>query len=225
MWNNPNGEKRLCEKADLSVSQNRLPQDLQQALRDLPKPLQNAVHDAVAACNPLCRPRPYTQDWLEELYHEAIGAAWQAQQSYDPNKGCSLYRWGLRVIGQRLQWFCDEVWAAARHECAYPCDEETGEEVEFPDAEVQEAIEWAVVIREVQEALDRLSEAERQLIEWHYGDEALSIREIAGRLGVSKSVAHERLQRAIARLRSECGVEQRSQKARKRRESLDKKAG
>ncbi len=71
-------------------------------LRDLPKALQRAVHEAVAACQPRYCPRLYACDWQEELYHEAVCAACEAWRSYDPAKG-SLYDWGLRVIRQRLQ--------------------------------------------------------------------------------------------------------------------------
>jgi len=88
-----------------------------------------------------------------------------------------------------------------------PIDEETGEEMGYPDERALEEMELSVVCGEIREALNRLSAAERQLIEWHYGDEALSVREIARRLGVSKSVAHQRLQQAIARLRGERSVE------------------
>jgi RNA polymerase sigma factor (sigma-70 family) len=180
-----------------------LPNDLKQAVYDLPEPLQQAVHEAVAACNPLYRPRAYTEDWLEELYAEAIVAAWEAHQRYESNRGCSLYHWGLRVIRQRLQAFCDKVWNVAKYERDYPCDEETGEEIEFPDKRALETIEQDMVCEAITEALMRLSASDRQLIEWHYGEEALTIREIAARLGVCKSVAHKRLLRALARLRRE----------------------
>jgi DNA-directed RNA polymerase specialized sigma24 family protein len=79
-----------------------LARDLQRAILDLPEPLQHAVHYAVAHCQPQYAPRPYADDWLEELYHEAIVAAWEAYQTHDPNQGASLYGWGMRVIGQRL---------------------------------------------------------------------------------------------------------------------------
>ncbi len=185
--------------------QHRLPQDLQQALRDLPKPLQTAVHNAVAACKPQNAPRLYARDWLEELYHEAIGAACDAQQKYDPNKGCSLYSWGLRVIGQRLQRFCDEVWAAARHECDYPCDEETGEEVEFPDVRASEAMEEGLLESAVREALRELGGLDEQIGVW-YLFEGLSEREIAKRLGKSKSWVHKRLERTLDHVRGRCGA-------------------
>jgi RNA polymerase sigma factor (sigma-70 family) len=180
-----------------------LPNDLKQAVYDLPEPLQQAVHEAVAACNPLYRPRAYTEDWLEELYAEAIVAAWEAHQRYEPDRGCSLYCWGSRVIKQRLQAFCNQVWRAAKHEQDYPCDEETGVEIDFPDESTLETIEQDMVCEAITEALMRLSASDRQLIEWHYGEEALTIREIAARLGVCKSVAHKRLLRALAHLRCE----------------------
>jgi RNA polymerase sigma factor (sigma-70 family) len=174
--------------------------------RELPQDLQVAVKKALVATRILTPPPRYNDDyWREEREAIAHMAVWQAARAYRPEIGVSRELFALLCAKRAIyrEWHKVREWD--RYEEAMPIDEETGEEVEFPDAEAQEAIEWAVVIREVQEALDRLSEAERQLIEWHYGDEALSIREIAGRLGVSKSMAHERLQRAIARLRSECG--------------------
>jgi RNA polymerase sigma factor (sigma-70 family) len=182
----------------------RLPKDLQQALCDLPKPLQAAVHKAVAACNPLCCPRLYANDWLEELYQEAIVAAWEAQQSYDPSKGCLLYRWGLRVIRQRLQAFCDGVWDAARHECDYPCDEETGEDVEFPDERALEAMEEGVVAGMVREALRALGGLDEQIGLWHLF-EWMSEREMAKRLGCSQKAVNKRLQRIKRYLRERLG--------------------
>lgn len=101
-------------------------------LRDLPKPLQRAVHEMVAQCQPCHCPRLYARDWQEELYHEAVAAACDAWASYNPAKG-SLYGWGRKIILQRLQSFCERVWGSATRECAYPRDEETGEEVEFAD--------------------------------------------------------------------------------------------
>jgi hypothetical protein len=123
-----------------------LPRDLQRAILDLPEPLQHAVHYAVARCQPQYAPRLYADDWREELYHEAIVAAWEAYQTYDPDRNASLYGWGVRVIGQRLQVFCDSVWGAAKRECEYPCDEETGEPVEFPDSNAFEAVEGRILV-------------------------------------------------------------------------------
>jgi RNA polymerase sigma factor (sigma-70 family) len=184
----------------------RLPQDLQQALHDLPKPLQNAVHDAVAACKPQYTPRLYAHDWQEELYHEAIKAAWEANQRYDPNRGCLLYSWGLRVIGQQLQAFCERVWGAVRHECAYPCDEETGEEVEFPDERAWEAMEEGLLVSAVREALHALGGLDEQIGVW-YLIEGWSEREIAERLGMSQPAVCKRLQRIVAYVRWQVGAE------------------
>ena len=111
----------------------------QSLLQDLPKALQEAVHDTVAACQPRYRPSLHANDWLEELYHEAACAACYALAKYDPSKG-DLYAFGVLVIQRQLQRFCDRVWAAAKHECAYPHDEETGEEIEFEDPRAQEAL-------------------------------------------------------------------------------------
>ncbi len=183
-----------------------LPKDLQQALHDLPKPLQAAVHNAVAACNPLCCPRLYASDWLEELYHAAIGAAWEAQRRYDSHKGLSLYKWGVLVIGQQLKKLCDRVWAAARHECDYPCDEETGEEVEFPDERASEEMEEGLLVCEVREALRVLGGVDEQIGVWYLFD-GLSEREIAKRLGRSQKAVNKRLQKIKKYLRKRFGGE------------------
>jgi len=183
-----------------------LPKDLQQALRDLPEPLQSAVYRAVARCQPQNTPRLYANDWLEELYHEAIAAALEAQQRYNPGMGCSLYRWGLRVIRQRLQAFCDSVWDAARHECDYPCDEETGEEIEFPDERALEQIEQELLACAVREALHELGGLDEQLGLCYLFKE-LSELEIAKVLGISQQAVSKRLKRILVHVRSRVGVE------------------
>ncbi len=89
--------------------------------------------------------------------------------------------------------------------CAYRCDEATGEEVEFADAEALEWIEEGVLCGQVRAALARLPERERCLIEWYYG-EGLSERAIAKRVGCSHQAVHKRLHRAWARLCQVLGV-------------------
>jgi RNA polymerase sigma factor (sigma-70 family) len=194
----------------------RLPQDLQQALREMPKPLQAAVHTAVAACKPQNAPRLYANNWLEEIYHEAIAAAWEAHQSYDPNKGCSLYGWGLQLIRQRLKAFCDRVWAAAKHESDYPCDEETGEEVEFPDPRATDEIEESLLVCAVRAALHELGGLDEQIGVWHLFEE-LSEREIAKRFGRSQQAVSKRLKGILAHVRRYMGVESAEGKGKKGR--------
>jgi RNA polymerase sigma factor (sigma-70 family) len=177
----------------------RQPPPFHHLLRDLPSPLQRAVHHAVAQQHPTRAPRSCACHWQEELYHEAAVAACKALQTYDPTKG-SLYSWGLRVIGQHLQRFCAKEWQVARQECAYPCDEETGEEVAFVDGEALEWIEERVLCAQVRAALAQLPERERCLIEWYFG-EGLSERAIAKWVGKSKSWVHKRLGALVARLR------------------------
>ena len=184
----------------------RLLHDLQQVLCDLPEPLQWAVHRAVARCQPQNIPRLYANDWLEELYHEAIVAALEAQRRYDSSKGCSLYSWGLQVIGQRLQVFCNRVWDAARHECDCPCDEETGEEIEFPDERALEQMKEGLLVCMVREALHELDRLSEQIGLWYLLDE-FSEREIAEKLGKSKSWVHKRLEQILGYLRSRLGGE------------------
>jgi len=140
------GGEAVNRKSNHSRRFRCLPRDLQRAILDLPEPLQHAVHYAVARCQPQYAPRPYADDWREELYREAVVAAWEAYQTHAPNQGASLYGWGMRVIGQRLQVFCDSVWGAAKCECEYPCDEETGEPVEFPDLNAFEAAEGRILV-------------------------------------------------------------------------------
>ncbi len=161
------------------MKQNKCP--YHQLLLDLPTELQRAVHEAVARCQPAFRPRLYASDWHEELYHEAVAAALEAQATYDPAKG-SLDAWGLRVITQRLAKFCDRVWSASRNEGSWLCDEETGEEREVEDVEALEVIEEQVLCGQVREALERLEEGDRALLEWYLG-EALTERAIAVRVG------------------------------------------
>lgn len=163
-------------------------------LCDLPPELQRAVCQAVARCRPQFTPRPYHCDWEEELYHEAALAAWQAYLTYNPNTGCSLHQWGARVIGQHLKRFCDRVWASAKHECDYPCDEETGEAVEFEDPSAHAPYETCLLQYAVQQALQTLPEKDRQIAEWRLF-EALTEQEIARRLGVSQRAVSKRLQR------------------------------
>jgi RNA polymerase sigma factor (sigma-70 family) len=194
--------------------------------RELPQDLQVAVKKVLAATHSLTPPSRYDESyWREEREAIAYLAVWQAAQAYRPEMGVSREVFALLCAKRAIyrEWHRVQEWD--RYETAIPIEEETGEEREFPDVAAQEAVEWAVIISTVQEALARLSTEDRQLIEWHYGDEALTVREIAVRLRVSKSVAHKRLQRAVARLCSECGVEPESQKEKKRQEGTDKKGG
>ena len=151
-------------------------------LRDLPPELQRAVHHCVAQCRPHIAPRPYTSDWHEELYHEAAYAACLAEATYDPDRGGSLYEWGVRVIGQHLKRFCDRVWASAKRECDPPCDEETGEEIECEDPTAQEPFAACILACALQQALQSLSPPDRQVAAWHWL-EGLTERAIAQRLG------------------------------------------
>ncbi|MDZ7378613.1 MAG: sigma-70 family RNA polymerase sigma factor [candidate division KSB1 bacterium] len=160
-------------------------------LRDLPPELQRAVQHAVTRCRPHYRPRLYAHDWREELYHEAACAACEAWRSYDPAKS-SLYAWGLRVISQRLHRFCEEVWAACQQEVDWPRDEETDEEREFEDEAALAVVEETVLCGQVRSALAQLREGDCQLLQWYFGA-GLSEREIATKLGKSKTWVHHRL--------------------------------
>ena len=158
-------------------------------------PLRRSVPPHIA-------PRPYTNDWREELYHEAAYAACLAEATYDPDCGGSLYEWGVRVIGQHLKRFCDRVWASAKRECDPPCDEETGEEIECEDPTAQEPFVACILTCALQQALQTLCEGDRQVAAWHLL-EGLTERAIAQRLGVSQRTVHKRLERIKAHLRQQ----------------------
>jgi RNA polymerase sigma factor (sigma-70 family) len=192
--------------------------------RELPHDLQSAVQKALAATYTLAPPPRYDGVyWREEREAIAYVAVWQAARTYRPEVGVSREVFAVLCAKRAIyrEWRRVQEWA--RYEMEIPIDEETGEEMEFPDESALEQMELSVVFGEVRQALERLSAAERRLIEWHYGDEALTVREIAKRLGVSRSVVHQQLQRAIARLRIECGVEQESEKDGKKGKSPDKR--
>jgi RNA polymerase sigma factor (sigma-70 family) len=160
------------------------------------------VHHCVDQCRPHIAPRPYTSDWHEELYHEAAYAACLAEATYDPDRGGSLYQWGVRVIGQHLKRFCDRVWASAKRECDPPCDEETGEAVEYEDPTAQEPFAACLFACALRQALQSLSPPDRQVAAWHLL-EGLTERAIAQRLGVSQRAVHKRLERIYAHLRQQ----------------------
>lgn len=172
---------------------NRLP--FRDLLRDLPPSLQQAVHEAVTECQPIYTPRPYAHDWQEELYHEAAYAALQALCTYNPRKG-SLYRWGKRVIKQHLQKFCDKVWVVTRSEISYPCDEETGDEVEFIDEAAEDAYEIVGLELDVQRVWKQLSKTEHRV--WALMAKYRSYRQVAVRMGWS----HEKVRRYWNKLKA-----------------------
>jgi RNA polymerase sigma factor (sigma-70 family) len=112
----------------------------------------------------------------------------------------------VQVIGQRLQVFCDSVWGAAKRECEYPCDEETGKPMEFPDPNAFEAVEGRILVCAVQQALQGLATLDAQVGAW-YLLEGLNEQAIAARLGVSQPAVSKRLKRILAQLRRELGAE------------------
>jgi RNA polymerase sigma factor (sigma-70 family) len=170
-------------------------------LRDLPPVLRRAVHYSVVKCRPQVAPRPYANDWEEELYHEAACAAWIAYRTYDPHRGCSLFLWGVRVTGQHLKRFCDTVWTSEKHECDMPHDEETDEEVDFEDPAALEPFLVCTQVCIVQAATERLCEQDR-LIASLYLLDGITEAEIAARLGVSRQAVNKRLQRIIRNIRT-----------------------
>ena len=108
----------------------------------------------------------------------------------------------MRVIGQHLKSFCDRIWASAKRECDPPCDEETGEAVEYEDPTAQEPFDSCILALVLQQALQTLCEGDRQVAEWHLL-EGLTERAIAQRLGVSQRAVHKRLERIKTHLRQQ----------------------
>jgi RNA polymerase sigma factor (sigma-70 family) len=176
-------------------------------LRDLHPELQRAVHRSVARFQPRVAPRVYYSDWEEELYHEAALAAWIASTTYDPNRGCSLYQWGIRVITQHLKRYCDKIWLTTRHECEHPCDEETGELVEFEDTSASEAIEVRLLMSAVGEILQSLPERDKQVANL-YLLEGYTEAQIAAVVDTTQQAVSKRLKRIVAQIREALGVEQ-----------------
>ena len=173
--------------------------------RDLPPDLQQAVRKALAATHRLNPPPRYdTHYWREEREAIANCAVWQAAQAYRAEMAREAFALlcALRAIyaeWQRLRKLDEPL-------VPMPVDAETGDEVEFADAEALEAIEGHLLGVQVREALARLSAAERQLVEWSFG-EGLSERAIAAQLGCSHVAVHKRLRSAWKHLCELLGVE------------------
>lgn len=85
-----------------------------------------------------------------------------------------------------------------------PCDEETGESVEFEAPSASTPFEERLLLCAVQEALQALPEKDRQIAEWRLFEE-LTEQEIAQRLGVSQRAVSQRLQRILTTLREQLG--------------------
>ncbi|MFN4032491.1 MAG: RNA polymerase sigma factor [Fimbriimonadales bacterium] len=132
---------------------------------------------------------------------------WQAAQAYQEQDGVSREAFAVLCAKRAIY----EEWRRGRTRdkavVSIPVDEETGEAVKFVDKGALEALWEGVLCSQVREALERLSEADRQLIEWYFED-GLSERAIAERLGCSHVAVHKRLHCAWARLCRALGVEQ-----------------
>jgi len=170
--------------------------------RDLPPDLRQAVRKALSATHCLTPPPSYDNHyWREEREALANCAVWQAARTYRAEMGISREAFALlcakRAINAEWQRLCERD----RMVVQMPVNAEAGDEVEFEDGDALEAIEENLLRGQVQEALMRLSPEERQLLEWHFGEEA-SEREIAKRLGKSKTWVHKQLEAIIGRLRS-----------------------
>ncbi len=194
--------------------------------RDLPPDLKRAVQKVLKATDTLCPPPCYDASyWREERRSIAHLAVWESARAYREEVGTSREAFAVICAKRAIYAEWERLRESEKAVVAFSVDEETGEEVEFVDPEAYEAIELSVLCGEVRSALERLSPQERQLLGWHYGAERVSIREMAKRLGVSKSVAHERLQRVLERLRGILLGDLGSEKGEKRSKRADKRRG
>ncbi len=171
----------------------------------LPASLQHAAQRAIASTNRLPPPPHYDADyWREERIALAHLAVWQAFHDYQPERGVPLEAFAY----QRAVWAILDEWKRLRRHWAcvaeMPVNEETGEEAEFEDPGAQEAVEEAVLCGAVREALERLPNVQRQILEWIYG-EGLGEREIAQRLSMSCAWVNKQRALALARLRELLG--------------------
>jgi len=175
--------------------------------RDLPPDLQQAVRKALAATHRLNPPPRYdTHYWREEREAIANCAVWQAAQAYRADTGISREAFALLCALRAIYTEWRRLRKLDEPLVPMPVDAETGDEVEFEDAEALEAIEGHLLCVQVREALGRLSAEERQLVAWYFG-EGLSERAIAAQLGCSHMTVHRRLRVAWAHLCRELGVE------------------
>ncbi len=169
--------------------------------RDLPPNLQQAARCALAATHRLRPPPRYDPTyWREERKAIANYAVWQAAQAYRAEIGISREGVAMLCAKRAIDAEWRRLWERDKAVVAMPVDEETGEEVEFADAEALEWIEESVLCVQVRAALERLSVEERQLVAWYFG-EGLSERVIAERVGKSKNWVHKRLGTLVAQLR------------------------
>lgn len=180
----------------------------------LPPDLLRAVNRAMRRTNVLRLPPRYDATyWREERLQIAACAAWQAARSYSSSLGISREAYAT-LCAQRAIY---AEWRRLRTDYCLvqmPIDPDTGEEAEPEDPDACAAVwlqaECAVVRAEV----ERLSDAERQLLEWRFGED-LSEQAIAERLGCSQPAVSQRLRRILQRLRQQLGGGNRLKFARK----------
>src|SRR3954447_24914376 len=81
-------------------------------------------------------------------------------------------------------------------------------EVVDPSADVHDIAVANIEAARVRRLIRELPEIERRVVRWRYGIEAevLTVREIAGRLGIGKSTVSDIEKRALVRLRASVAV-------------------
>jgi RNA polymerase sigma factor (sigma-70 family) len=138
------------------------------------------------------------RDWREELEAEAIAAAWEAEQAFDPTRGVPLPAFvHSRVLARALTRYRRE-WAYARRCKPQPencdCIDTTSDGASALD-----------VSESVRCCLARLPETQRWLIECLYWDGMTEV-DVARLLSLSQQTINLRKRQIIERLRRGIGL-------------------
>ncbi len=143
-------------------------------------------------------PRWSAGDWSEEMQAQAVAAAYQALDDYDPARGVPLCAFVRRRVLFGVRALYRQEWSHSVHcGCELPSDGGAG-----PSDDPSSAPQ---AYKALQGPLARLSEIDRRLIEylfWGGRTEA----ELAGELGISQSAVSRRKRAIILVLRRSFGI-------------------
>jgi RNA polymerase sigma-70 factor (ECF subfamily) len=142
------------------------------------------------------RPRAAGQD-AEDVVQETQTRALQSYNSYKPDKA-SVPNWLHGILNNVLR---DIARRRSRQQIQLRMEEEVADASDRARPSVQTVLDRLTI----EELLPRLSENDREVVQWRFLAE-LSHEEIAARLGISSGAARVRLSRAICELREVAGV-------------------
>jgi RNA polymerase sigma factor (sigma-70 family) len=126
----------------------------------------------------------------EDVVSETFVSAMESMSRFDVTKG-ALGGWLLGIARHKIAHFHRQRKAPRQGEGACESERSRGSGVDDPSTVLEAAEETANVL----DALDRLAEEERIVLEWKYLDDC-SVREIAGRLGRTEKAVENLLYRA-----------------------------